>query len=117
MVKTHGLSHININVSDIKRSLAFYQSVFGLKEMFREGPKMVFLNTPGTHDVITLHESEPIGNLGIAHFGFSLQDKKDIDKALKEVEHAGGKLIRRGEHAPGYPFAYVSDPDGYVLEL
>jgi catechol 2,3-dioxygenase-like lactoylglutathione lyase family enzyme len=85
--------------------------------LITEGPKMVFLNTPGTHDVITLHESEPIGNLGVAHFGFSLQDKKDLDEALKEVERAGGKLIRRGEHAPGYPFAYVSDPDGYVLEL
>jgi len=30
---------------------------------------------------------------------------------------AGGRLVRRGEHAPGVPFAYVSDRDGYVIEL
>ena len=30
---------------------------------------------------------------------------------------AGGRLLRRGEHAPGVAFAYVVDPDGYVIEL
>ena len=33
------------------------------------------------------------------------------------VKAADGKLIRRGEPAPGVAFAYVEDPDGYVLEL
>jgi catechol 2,3-dioxygenase-like lactoylglutathione lyase family enzyme len=40
-----------------------------------------------------------------------------MDAAVREVEAAGGTLISRGEHAPGVPFAYVRDPDGYVLEL
>ena len=30
---------------------------------------------------------------------------------------AGGTLVKRGEHAPGVPFAYIRDPDGYVIEL
>jgi len=30
---------------------------------------------------------------------------------------AGGRLVARGEHAPGIAFAYVADPDGYVIEL
>jgi predicted enzyme related to lactoylglutathione lyase len=33
------------------------------------------------------------------------------------VEEAGGKLLRRGELSPGYPFAYVTDPDGHEIEL
>ena len=41
----------------------------------------------------------------------------DLDAAIAEVEAAGGKLIRRGEHSPGASFAYVQDPDGYVIEL
>ncbi len=56
-------------------------------------------------------------NGGVAHFGFRLADSADLDTALSEVEAAGGKLIRRGEHAPGVPFAYIEDPDGYVVEL
>ena len=40
MVRTEGLTHIHLRVSDLGRSLAFYQQVFGLEEMFREGPNM-----------------------------------------------------------------------------
>ena len=40
-----------------------------------------------------------------------------MDAAVKEVEAAGGTVISRGEHAPGAPFAYVRDPDGFVFEL
>jgi catechol 2,3-dioxygenase-like lactoylglutathione lyase family enzyme len=54
---------------------------------------------------------------GIAHFGFALQDPADLDAAVEAVQAAGGKLLRRGEHAPGQRFAYITDPDGYVIEL
>ena len=54
---------------------------------------------------------------GIAHFGFRLADPRDIDDAIAEVERAGGRLLRRGEFAPGFPYAYVADPDGYEIEI
>lgn len=54
---------------------------------------------------------------GVSHFGFRLTEASDLDAAIAEVEAAGGKLIQRGEHAPGAPFAYVRDPDGYVIEF
>jgi predicted enzyme related to lactoylglutathione lyase len=41
----------------------------------------------------------------------------DIDAAVAEVDGAGGKVLRRGEFAPGLPYAYVADPDGYEIEL
>jgi catechol 2,3-dioxygenase-like lactoylglutathione lyase family enzyme len=53
----------------------------------------------------------------VDHFGFRLTEGSDLDAAVTEVEAAGGRLIKRGEHAPGVPFAYISDPDGYVIEL
>ena len=92
------------------------------KERFRDGPKMVFLDTPGSADTITLNEdpaeADVAGvNAGVAHFGFHPQDRSDLDAAIAEVEAAGGTLLRRGEHKPGIPYAYVTDPDGYVIEL
>jgi catechol 2,3-dioxygenase-like lactoylglutathione lyase family enzyme len=36
MVETEGLTHIHLMVEDMSRSLAFYTSVFGLEELFRE---------------------------------------------------------------------------------
>lgn len=121
MIKTRGLTHIHLMVRDLQRSLDFYQTVFGMKERFRAGSKLVFLNTPGSNDVIALHqaaESEPTGVSGsILHFGLQLDNKSELDDAITEVEGAGGTLKKRGEFAPGIPFAYVADPDGYEIEL
>ena len=113
-------THVQFIVSDLERSLRFYEQVFGMKEQFRDGPNMVFLTTPGSQDSITLNEQPGdvrIGAGGVDHLGFRLVDKADLDDAIRQVEDAGGRLVERGEHAPGVPFAYVSDPDGYVIEL
>ena len=53
---------------------------------------------------------------GFSHFGFSIP-KNSLDEMVLQIENAGGKLRRRGEHAPGVPYAYFTDPDGYVIEL
>jgi predicted enzyme related to lactoylglutathione lyase len=105
----------------MKRSLRFYQQAFGMRESFRLSNNMVFLNTPGSKDMITLHKDAEAADIagtsgGVAHFGFILI-KSDLDAAIKDIRKAGGKLLERGEHAPGIPYAYVSDPDGYVIEL
>ena len=121
MIRTSGLTHIHLAVSDLPRSLKFYLDVFGMEERFWVGSAMVFLNTPGSQDTITLRQAEegdatgPGG--GVAHFGFRLQDKDALEDAIHEVIEAGGSLVERGEHQPGVPYAYVADPDGYVIEL
>lgn len=122
MIRTEGLTHIHLVVRNLDRSLAFYQGVFGMKERFRSGPTMVFLNTPGSRDIVTLNEDPTEAanaglSGGIAHFGFGLCDSSDLDAAIREVETAGGRLVSRGEHGPGHPYAYVADPDGYIIEL
>ena len=103
------------------RALRFYQDVFGMKELFRSGDDLVFLNTPGAGDMITLNSSGPreaAGTSGgVEHFGFRLKEGADLDDAIAQIEAAGGSLVRRGEREPGVPFAYVRDPDGYEIEL
>jgi len=122
MIKTRGLTHIHLMVRDLERSLAFYKRVFGVEERFREGRHMVFLNTPGSEDLITLNEdpreADTAGaNGGVNHFGFRLGAASDMDIAASDVEAAGGRVVKRGEHAPGVPFLYIRDPDGYLIEL
>ena len=115
MIPTGGLNHIHLNVADLQRSLAFYEQVFGATEAFRVGDKMVFLQLPETEDVITLHEVS--GAAAVEHFGLLRQEGVDLDGAIAEIEAAGGRLVERGEHAPGVAYAYVADPDGYTIEL
>jgi catechol 2,3-dioxygenase-like lactoylglutathione lyase family enzyme len=69
MVKSRGLNHLNLNVSDIQRSLRFYQEAFGLQVRFWEGQRMVSLGSPGARDLITLCEVDqraPIGSGGVS---------------------------------------------------
>jgi len=118
MVQTHGLTHINLAVRDLGRALRFYEQVFGLREYGR-GDGLVHTKAFGRHDIVTFVEDAATAGLsgGIAHFGFRLVNPDDIDRAIAEVESAGGRLLRRGEFAPGLPYAYVADPDGYEIEI
>ncbi len=71
-----------------------------------------------THGLTHLSLDRDVGeHAGITHFEFRVTDPSDIDTVVREVEQAGGKVIRRGEFSPGFPYAYVSDPDGYVIEI
>ena len=40
-----------------------------------------------------------------------------MQAALRAVEAAGGRVLSKGEHLLGEPFAYVTDPDGYKIEI
>ena len=118
MVKTDGLTHVALAVTDPERSLRFYQQVLGVVEVFREAG-FIQAQTPGSRDVLVFEEMpERAGAAGgVAHFGFRLVDPADIDTAVQAVERAGGKILRRGEYCPGEPYVFATDPDGYELEI
>src|SRR4051812_31285058 len=118
MVATHGLTHVGLAVADPQRSLDFYAAVFGVREYFRDA-EQIQVQGPGPFDVLAFeHDPAAAGAAGgITHFGFRLQRPQDIELAVAEVLRAGGRVLRRGEFAPGLPYAYVADPDGYEIEI
>jgi len=116
---------VHLLVADLARSIAFYAEAFGMEEQFRDG-EIVFMGTPGGGDSLALHlaktddERARVGSHGgYEHFGIHLQDRSPaaIDRAVELVAKAGGRLLDRGEHAPGVPYAYIADVDGYTIEL
>ena len=118
MVRTFGLTHIALSVSDVDRSSRFYQSVFGAIEVYRDAG-FAQLQTPGSRDVLVLeHAPTRAGKRGgVSHFGFRLVAASDIDQARAAVEKAGGKIREQGEFVPGEPYLFASDPDGYEFEI
>jgi catechol 2,3-dioxygenase-like lactoylglutathione lyase family enzyme len=120
-----GIRHVHLLVAEHDRAIAFYRDVFGMEERFRDGP-IVFLGTPDGGDSLALHlattddERERIGQQGgWEHFGIHLPDRsaEGVEAAVQRVKEAGGELLGRDEHAPGVPYAYVTDLDGYAIEI
>ena len=116
MIRVTGIGHVHLHVSDVARSLAFYRDAFGAEEAFRVGESLVFLRLPGTTAIVAI-DGRPEGESNPRHVGFDLAEDETLDDAFSHVEGAGGRVIERGEHAPGVPYAYVADPDGNVLEI
>jgi catechol 2,3-dioxygenase-like lactoylglutathione lyase family enzyme len=118
MVRSYGLTHIALAVSDAERALLFYQRVLGVVPVYRD-EGFIQAQTPGSRDVLVFEEGGArVGRRGgVAHFGFRLVDPTDIDAAVRAVEDAGGQVLRRGEFCPGEPYVFFADPDGYEVEL
>ena len=118
MIKTLGLTHLAVTVTDLQRSFQFYHEVFGMVAVYRD-KSFLQAQTPGAHDILVLEEgTENVGRSGgIKHFGFQLADARDIDSAAAAIERAGGKILHRGEFCPGEPYVFFADPDGYEVEV
>ncbi len=133
MPRTRGLAHVNLNVSDLDRSVRFYCAVFGLEIVAdstevtqRDGQpvelRQTVLSTPGREDLLALTHaaSFPVGSAGLNHIGFTFETDEDVRSALDAVSSHGGTIVHQGEREESgirEIFAYVRDPDGYAIEL
>ena len=122
-VETRGIRHVHLMVEDQNRSVEFYREVFGMEVGFRDG-NIVFLHSPSQRDDLALHlavtdaEKARVGNHGgYEHFGITVKDRSQLDECIALAIAAGGTLVDKGEHAPGVAYAYITDPDGYVIEI
>ncbi len=76
----------------------------------RSFPRMLRTGS-GTRKVRLLDPS------GFEHFGITVKDRGQLDECIALVIASGGALIDKGEHAPGIPYAYITHPDAYVIEI
>ena len=112
------MTHISLAVRDPQTSLQFYAQLLGVREYYRDD-EQIQVQGPGPFDVMAFERNSAAAGVagGITHFGFRLKRPEDIGVAIQEAERAGGRVLRQGEFSPGFPFAYVADPDGYEVEI
>ena len=125
--------HIGLSVGEIERISEFYCGVFGMvsagTHTLADGVSRVSLLT-GTGGVC-LELTEIPGSLASSHasvydgartqgwFHWALR-VDDLDATLGAVTARGGRVITGPTHAqtrPGITFAYVTDPEGNLIEV
>lgn len=118
IARTYGLTHVALAVRDPERSARFYGRALGTVVVYRSA-RFVQVQTPGSRDVLVFQtDPDAAGKAGgIAHFGFRLVSAEEIELAVEAVERAGGTILQHGEFAPGEPFVFFADPDGYEVEI
>lgn len=117
-MKTHGLSHVALAVRDVRRSLVFYGKVLGMVPVYEEDGS-IQAQTPGTRDVLVFERDPARAGKrgGVAHFGFRLVKPVPLATIVDRVRKAGGRILSKGQFAPGLPCVFFEDPDGYEVEV
>jgi catechol 2,3-dioxygenase-like lactoylglutathione lyase family enzyme len=104
------LHHVNVRVSDVARSEAFYRQLLGAgPSRVVQGPDNHGLDLPGG-GLIILQRSEPAGR--IDHFCVGV-DHFDADRMRTAVQAAGIGAVQ----GTGTDNVLVTDPDGLRVQV
>lgn len=126
-VATLVTGHVALNVSDLARSQAFYEQVFGLQEQ-RKGSdpdkKWVFLGRDG-QTLVTLFQQSTgtfrTDSPGLHHLSFQAPSVEQVVAAENVVRSLGATIFHDGlvAHMEGANSGglFFADPDGIRLEI
>ena len=121
MIKTKGVLHVTIPVSDLARSRSFYTDVLGLQfvaEAPKENPHFVFLKS-GADYVLLGRDPSCERFSDIIHHAFMV-DGDAYDTAVAELKARGVNVFREEKRDQGVftgRSTYFHDPDGNALEV
>jgi catechol 2,3-dioxygenase-like lactoylglutathione lyase family enzyme len=106
--KSTRIDHISIQVTDLPRSIAFYQKIFGLSILGEDKPnEIVRMGT--TRVIVSLHHKPPTGI--VDHFAIAIDgfDQNAVTQALKQQGLTAEQNLDYG--------FYVRDPEGVPVQI
>jgi catechol 2,3-dioxygenase-like lactoylglutathione lyase family enzyme len=130
-MKIHRLDHIHVYCSNPDASLRFYTDVLeagklgtahgsdgGVRYFLRLGGLTLVLAPypQGTEPGIPAAYRDGIyqHGYGIGHFGLHVDD---VDEAVETIRQRGATILAEPKEFSGARFAYVSAPDGVIVEV
>lgn len=117
---TH-LGPVVLQVSDLDRSLRFYESVLGFSLLRRDENGAVLAALASTRPLLELRERKgalPVagrGRLGLFHFAILLPDRPSLGQFVRHLAEIGVRA-GAGDHVVSEAF-YLNDPDGLGIEV
>ena len=121
MLKTQGMLHFSLAVTDLDRSRKFYEGVLNLK-VIEQSPRMVFLQTGGDY-LILAKGNEPLkydtNKSTPVHHAFKVKPD-EFQSSIDHLRQHGVEVFNIEDRDTGVfwgPQAYFLDPDGNKLEI
>jgi catechol 2,3-dioxygenase-like lactoylglutathione lyase family enzyme len=138
-MRVRGINHVTLSVSDVKRSVDFYQGLFGMPVISRQGsttnlqigagPQFLGVSAAGSDPPRLDHLA-----LGVEDFSVERVSRILAQYGLTRVDSAAGsgggglsggpmkmRVRMRGSDAggarEGTPELYIGDPNGFVIQL
>ncbi|GGG09596.1 VOC family protein [Paenibacillus abyssi] len=114
------LGEVKLKVSNLERSIKFYQEVVGLK-MLNQEAKTAELTADGKNALLVLEEIPgavvvpPRSASGLYHFAILLPTRKDLGLSLRNLIESGIH-IGQADHLVSEAL-YISDPDHNGIEI
>jgi len=115
------VGHVNLRVTDLGRSLAFYRDVLGL-HVTQQDAESVFLAAGEYHHHLALNvwgtaaKVAPPGTAGLHHFALRLPDARALAEVVVRILQARHRLQGATDHGVNIA-VYLLDPDGNGVEL
>lgn len=132
-LRLRAINHVSLTVSDLQRSIDFYQGLFGLALQSRQGSETAGLRvgTGPQHLGLSTNPSSGVRGPRIDHMCLGI-DRFDLDQLLKHLAdhgiptseqrgaarvHVRMRSAALGGAATGTPEVYLGDPDGVLIQL
>jgi catechol 2,3-dioxygenase len=122
------IGYVSLNVSDIQRSLEFYQSILGFRKVRKSSADRVFLSSNGTESSRHLLElvqanqqrsnSITAKSAGLYHFAILLPQRKNLADVLRylSAKHDQVHFDGLADHLVSEAI-YIRDPDFNGVEI
>lgn len=117
------IGHVHLKVSDLEKSIAFYQGLLGFELTMMYGDQAAFLSAGGYHHHIGLNTWHSLNlppaskqTVGLYHTAFLYPTRKDLAEIYDRIRHAHYPLTGASDHGVSEAL-YLDDPDGNGVEL
>lgn len=127
-MQLNGIAHIQLSVTNLTRSRAFWAPLLELFEMqilidtedyfYCIGSRTGIALTPV--DAEKEHDSFDQRRVGLHHFCFRAREREHVDEIFEFAEGLGASIVhgpREDGFAPGYYSIVFEDPDGIRIEV
>lgn len=133
-MRSTGVHHLDLVVSDLERSLRFYRELLGplgwhgvSNQPGERGETIHYLYGPGSSIGLREAPGEPAGlpvdryRVGLHHVCLEVPERADLDTAAERLSRLDAHVTDGPRHFPeyreGYHALFFEDPDGLKLEL